>query len=352
MTTTLLAVDDSKTMRKVFEITFAGEPEYRMVLAANPDEAFAALGESPAVALVDAQLDGSSGYDLCQQLKQRAPGLKVLVLSSRQLPYDAARGGQAGADEHLDKPFDTQQLIDKVGALLKAKAAHPAGQHPAAQQPMAPAPVAAPAPTMSRAATPGVGPIPGQDRPRSQTLAYGPTGVGPAAGPPRPGVPGAAPAPVPGVRPAAPAMPVRPAAAAPAMPARPAAVAPAAAQRPAAASSLSRGVTTTLSGGASTPAAPVAPAPAVPMASPTLAAVPAQVPPAAPVSTSGVAATGGAVQVPAGLADKLRGLQLTEPQVQAVLALSREVIEQAVWEVVPTLAETIIREELARLTAE
>jgi hypothetical protein len=38
--------------------------------------------------------------------------------------------------------------------------------------------------------------------------------------------------------------------------------------------------------------------------------------------------------------------------VAAVLSLSREVIERAVWEVVPTLAETLIREEIQRLTKE
>lgn len=42
---------------------------------------------------------------------------------------------------------------------------------------------------------------------------------------------------------------------------------------------------------------------------------------------------------------------LTPEQVQAVLTLTREVVERVVWEVVPDLAETIIREEIARLTA-
>jgi hypothetical protein len=51
----------------------------------------------------------------------------------------------------------------------------------------------------------------------------------------------------------------------------------------------------------------------------------------------------------ADFAGKLGGLGLSAAQVEAVLALSREVVEQVVWEVVPTLAETIIKEELKRL---
>jgi hypothetical protein len=50
------------------------------------------------------------------------------------------------------------------------------------------------------------------------------------------------------------------------------------------------------------------------------------------------------------LQSKLEGLGLTPQQVEAVAALSREVVERVVWEVVPVLAETIIKEELSRLT--
>lgn len=47
---------------------------------------------------------------------------------------------------------------------------------------------------------------------------------------------------------------------------------------------------------------------------------------------------------------KLETLGLSQTQIEAVLALSRDVVERVVWEVVPVLAETLIKEELARLT--
>jgi hypothetical protein len=52
------------------------------------------------------------------------------------------------------------------------------------------------------------------------------------------------------------------------------------------------------------------------------------------------------------LAAKLQHLGLSDAQVAAVLSLSREVIEKVVWEVVPVLAETMIKEELKRLTSD
>jgi hypothetical protein len=50
------------------------------------------------------------------------------------------------------------------------------------------------------------------------------------------------------------------------------------------------------------------------------------------------------------MAAKLEQIGLTPAQIDAVLALSKDVVERVVWEVVPTLAETIIKEEIARLT--
>jgi hypothetical protein len=78
------------------------------------------------------------------------------------------------------------------------------------------------------------------------------------------------------------------------------------------------------------------------------------------VSQAAVAETpktgGGAVGLSsangAALVQKLTAIGLTAEQVSAVLALSREVVEQVVWEVVPTLAEKMIEEEIRRLTAE
>jgi hypothetical protein len=52
------------------------------------------------------------------------------------------------------------------------------------------------------------------------------------------------------------------------------------------------------------------------------------------------------------LGKKLGELGLTPAQADAVLALSRELIERVVWEVVPQIAETLIKEEITRLTKE
>jgi DNA-binding NarL/FixJ family response regulator len=107
-------------MRKVLEITFAGEDDLEVVLASGSSDALALVHERrPSAALVDVTLRTTDGYELCRQLKQAAPGMLVLILSSKQTPYDPSRGSACGADDHVDKPFDTQALIERVRTLLE-----------------------------------------------------------------------------------------------------------------------------------------------------------------------------------------------------------------------------------------
>ena len=125
MTSTVLAVDDSVTMRRVLEITFAG-PDFNVITVDSADAALAKLKSVKAdVVVTDTTLDPKNGYDLCKAIKQSTPGVPVLILSSKQNPFDPARGAAAQADDHIDKPFDTQQMIDKVKKLLSGGKAEP-----------------------------------------------------------------------------------------------------------------------------------------------------------------------------------------------------------------------------------
>jgi CheY-like chemotaxis protein len=93
-------------------------------------------------------------------------------------------------------------------------------------------------------------------------------------------------------------------------------------------------------------AAPLAPVPMKPPAQPSVAARPAPfVAPVVAAAASASTAQGSDME------RKLSGMGLTPDQVHGVLLLSREVIEKIVWEVVPDLAETLIKEEIRRLTA-
>ena len=326
MPKTLLAVDDSATMRKVLEITFSGE-DFRVVTADGASTALSRMGEEPVAAVIDTSLGSDDGYALAKEMRSRDSRLALVIMASRYSPYDANRGRDAGVDDYIDKPFDTQALIEKVKKALVVReareAAKPAAVH-AAPAPPAAVPASpfaqshSPRPPASPPAAPVGATKPGWPTQRTHTLSF--EGGLPVV--PPPAAARAAPAAVPAAAPHV----------APAPPAAPAAVAHSPAPPPAAP------VTTT-----AVPRGPAVPPPAPAPVAPVVHVAPAA-PPAAVAAVS--AATNGH------LAGKLGELGLTPQQAQAVLALSREVVERVVWEVVPLLAETMIREEIARLTKE
>lgn len=165
MPKTLLAVDDSATMRKVLEITFGGE-DFRVVTADGASAALSRLGEEPVAAVIDTSLGGDDGYLLAKEMRARQPRLALVIMASRYTPYDANRGRDAGVDDYIDKPFDTQALIEKVKKALitretrevakPAPVAAPAAAASSFQQSHAPRPPApaAPAPGAARGRVP------------------------------------------------------------------------------------------------------------------------------------------------------------------------------------------------------
>ena len=151
MATTILAVDDSVTMRKVLEITFAG-PEFRCITVPGADAALDKLkSDKPAIVVTDVTLEGKNGYDLCKAIKQASPSTPVIILSSKQNPYDSAKGSAAQADDYMDKPFDSTQMLEKVKKLMaspsKGADVKAAPETPKAVQ----APAAKPTPAVSPA---------------------------------------------------------------------------------------------------------------------------------------------------------------------------------------------------------
>src|SRR6185437_4947353 len=125
----ILLVDDSVTIQRVVELTFAHEADYKVTAAKSADEGLQKARElKPDIVLADAGMMGKTGYDLCASL--RADGAlastPVLILTGNFSPYDEARGGKAGADGYVVKPFETQALIDKVADAINKKGARPA----------------------------------------------------------------------------------------------------------------------------------------------------------------------------------------------------------------------------------
>lgn len=370
---TILAVDDSATMRTCLEITFEGT-EFDLVLCDNAALALSKVASlRPALVLVDASLPPTSGYDLCAAIKGSAPHVPVVLLTSKQHPFEPVRGSVL--EGHVEKPFDTQALYDKVKDVLAGGVKAPLPSPPMLDgavdlsKTMSFGDVTAP-PVAARPSIPP--PLPHQRASAGAELAVTPPSAeeidvelggdddlvfdDPLPEPPKEE---SLPSPV------SPVSPVR------------ARSVTATWELPPEVSAMRDSFVAATKPGLApafaTPLSPV-PAPVPAVVAPPLEEEPPseQLPPRAvtaswevpegmrnlsSVAPPALGAFTGSAPLPGVLAAheasfgaKLEGLGLSEEQVRAVVAISRDVIERVAWEVVPTLAETIIKEELRRLT--
>ncbi len=119
----VLVVDDERPNRELLArlLTRRG---YTVESVGDGEAALAAVEERrPDVVLLDVQLPGIDGFEVCRQVKQRAatrltPIVLVTGLHDRQ---SKMRGIEAGADDFLSKPFDEEELTARVASLVRLK---------------------------------------------------------------------------------------------------------------------------------------------------------------------------------------------------------------------------------------
>jgi DNA-binding response OmpR family regulator len=135
----LLLAEDSLTIQKVFDLTFR-QSDISLTMVDNGADAIRLAAEiSPGLVVVDLSLPDMDGFEVASALRE-APATRacpVLILAGSLSPFDQEKFGRSGADGVLFKPFESQELIDRVEALLRGVEAPAAaeGRGPAAEEP-------------------------------------------------------------------------------------------------------------------------------------------------------------------------------------------------------------------------
>src|SRR5215831_17453350 len=117
----ILLADDSLTIQKVVELTFS-DSEYDLVCVSNGQRALDRItgGEVPDLILADVVMPEKNGYEVCEAIKANPATARVpvVLLSGTFEPFDRDRAERLGCDAIVSKPFDSQQLLRQVEALL------------------------------------------------------------------------------------------------------------------------------------------------------------------------------------------------------------------------------------------
>lgn len=115
----ILVVDDDKNARFLLRELLLSE-HYTVTEADSGDTALEALDrEHVDLVIVDIMMPRVNGYEFTEELRTFDEELPVLMVSAKQLPEDRKKGFISGIDDFMSKPFDNEELLLHVKALLR-----------------------------------------------------------------------------------------------------------------------------------------------------------------------------------------------------------------------------------------
>jgi two-component system, OmpR family, phosphate regulon response regulator PhoB len=123
----ILVVDDEPDIAAMVAYHLARE-SYRVRTVGSGSEALEAVErERPDLIVLDLMLPGMSGLDVLRELRGRPDleSLPVILLTARREEDDRVEGLSLGADDYVSKPFSPQELVLRVGAVLRRVHQHP-----------------------------------------------------------------------------------------------------------------------------------------------------------------------------------------------------------------------------------
>ena len=115
----ILIVDDDPPVRRMLARTIVAEG-YGVEEAADGARALVAISQqAPDLVVLDVAMPGLDGFEVCRRIRAKGLAIPVLLLTARDDVVDRVVGLDAGADDYLIKPFDSDELLARIRALLR-----------------------------------------------------------------------------------------------------------------------------------------------------------------------------------------------------------------------------------------
>ena len=114
----ILVVDDDPKIRRLLRVELRAH-EYRTFEAASGSEALEQFDKrKPWLVLLDLMLPDMDGLDVLRRIREQSP-VPVVVVSAKTADLDRIKGLQLGADDYIVKPFNPEEVVERVRAVLR-----------------------------------------------------------------------------------------------------------------------------------------------------------------------------------------------------------------------------------------
>lgn len=121
--TRALVVDDDPAIADVVALALRHEG-FAVDVAGTGGEALSAVARCrPEVIVLDVMLPDMDGFEVLRRLGERRSGIPVLFLTARDTTEDKVRGLTIGGDDYVTKPFNLEELVARVRAILRRRSA-------------------------------------------------------------------------------------------------------------------------------------------------------------------------------------------------------------------------------------
>lgn len=114
----ILIVDDDENIAELISLYMTKECFETKIVYDGESALQAADTFSPDLILLDLMLPGIDGYQVCREIRQKSQ-TPIIILSAKGEVFDKVLGLELGADDFMEKPFDTKELVARVKAVLR-----------------------------------------------------------------------------------------------------------------------------------------------------------------------------------------------------------------------------------------
>lgn len=122
----ILIVDDDENIAELISLYLTKECFETQIVHDGESALNAVKSFEPNLIILDLMLPGMDGYQVCREVRTTS-AIPIIMLSAKGEIFDKVLGLELGADDYMEKPFDSKELVARVKAVLRRfKAAPPA----------------------------------------------------------------------------------------------------------------------------------------------------------------------------------------------------------------------------------